>query len=48
MVQPKNLILIGYWHGPQTDHSWPSPEDFVDTSWADDDDDDDDREDIVS
>ncbi|WP_251043454.1 hypothetical protein [Arthrobacter sp. ISL-48] len=27
------LILIGYWDGPQTDRSWPSPEQFVDASW---------------
>ncbi|WP_251044132.1 hypothetical protein [Arthrobacter sp. ISL-48] len=27
------LILIGYWDGPQTGRSWPSPEQFVDASW---------------
>lgn len=25
MVQPGKLILIGYWDGPETDHTWPSP-----------------------
>jgi hypothetical protein len=33
MVQSTRLILIGYWDGPETDHSWPSPEEFVDPSW---------------
>ena len=33
MVQPRRLTLIGYWDGPETDHSWPSPQDFVDASW---------------
>ena len=27
------LILIGYWDGEETDHSWPSPESFIDHSW---------------
>lgn len=33
MVQPRRLVLIGYWDGPETDHSWPSPEGFVDSGW---------------
>lgn len=33
MVQPGRLIVIGYWDGPETDHTWPSPEDFVDPGW---------------
>lgn len=33
MVQSRKLILIGYWDGPQTSQSWPSPEEFVDASW---------------
>jgi len=33
MVPARKLILIGYWDGPDTDHSWPSPEAFVDRSW---------------
>lgn len=34
MVQPKKLVLIGYWDGPQTNHSWPAVENFVDTGWG--------------
>ena len=33
MVRPRRLVLIGYWDGPQTDHSWPVPQDFVDSGW---------------
>ena len=33
MVQPELLTLVGYWDGPETDHSWPSPTDFIDESW---------------
>lgn len=36
MVQSCQLILIGYWDGPETDHSWPTPEEFVDTRWDED------------
>lgn len=31
------LTLIGYWAGPSTTGSWPSPEDFVDHTWDEDD-----------
>ena len=43
MVQPKKLVLIGYWDGPETDHSWPAVENFVDMGW-----DADEREFVVS
>lgn len=33
MVRPLRLILIGYWDGPDADHSWPAPEGFVDSCW---------------
>lgn len=36
MVQPRRLILIGYWEGPEMDHSWPAPEDFVVVRWDED------------
>lgn len=31
------LTLIGYWAGPDTTGSWPSPVDFVDLGWDQDD-----------
>ena len=43
MVRPKKLVLSGYWDGPRTTPSWPSAEDFVDTSW-----DADEREQVVT
>lgn len=33
MKSAGKLILIGYWEGPETDHSWPSPEELIDQSW---------------
>lgn len=42
MLQPKKLMLIGYWDGAETKHSWPAVEDFVDTEW-----DAEEREDVV-
>lgn len=33
MVHSRGLILVGYWDGPETDGSWPSPEEFVDANW---------------
>jgi hypothetical protein len=27
------LTVVGYWDGPETDHSWPSPETLVDETW---------------
>jgi hypothetical protein len=35
--QPVQLTLIGYWAGPGTTNSWPSPVDFVDLGWDQDD-----------
>lgn len=33
MVLPARLILLGYWVGPGTSHSWPAPEALVDEEW---------------
>jgi hypothetical protein len=35
--QAARLTLIGYWAGPDTTGSWPSPVDFVDLGWDQDD-----------
>lgn len=35
--QPVQLRVIGYWAGPDTTGSWPSPVDFVDLGWDPDD-----------
>ena len=33
MVQPRTLILLGYWDGPEATESWPDVRHFVDQSW---------------
>ena len=33
VARTSRLTLIGYWDGPDTDHSWPNPETMVDDQW---------------
>jgi hypothetical protein len=33
MVQPNELMLIGYWNGPGDLAKWPDPRHFFDPDW---------------